>query len=696
MVNCSKYDDSKVPKPGNITTYKVVVAVPKEQMETFKNVARWHSETIQLAQSRLSSAVALDIEWVDENRDDFEAYMEDVANNKDVAAVIGPYHSSNAFKAALACVMTKKTLILPTVSSTELHRLYSGRDFLWILTESDIAQSELLLAEAKQKNAKSVSLIARDDIYGSSFCDWLGFQATEFGLKINQIYEYNSKETLKESILHSVKRTETRAHTKGYIDEVIIFVPSSESDMLYFDVVRDDISSKGAVFPTVLCSDVALSENIVNKVKYPYNGVALSPDPKSGFIEKYKEVFGKYPLHNQAHFYDALSLVTLGVYVSQKTKIPSLNDALETLIQGNNQEKLSWKEMNGSKIFDMLNNGTYPKLSGAVGAWNFSEDKFTSLLHSTYMYWSLRNKEFIPIKYLLTDPKNRETEGSPSWEWETSVYQNFDPNSTDFKYPALNDRWALIVAGSEGWSNYRHQADAHAMYRLLKKHGYKDDNIVLIVADDIAYNQKNIYKGNLHVEMGGDNVYLKDNIDYRLGDISPEDLSAILTGQRSERTPEVISATKNDNVFIFWSGHGSYDKLHWGKNSSFLSAYKFKNMLLKMKEKERFRNLFVLLEACYAGSIAEACIGINGVLFITAANANETSKTDVRDTEMNIWLSNAFTRSFQKAISKNPNIILRDLYYKLAKTTTGSHVTVYNYNFYDNMFTTNMGDFFKN
>ena len=39
------------------------------------------------------------------------------------------------------------------------------------------------------------------------------------------------------------------------------------------------------------------------------------------------------------------------------------------------------------------------------------------------------------------------------------------------KYPKLDDNWALLIAASKGWENYRFQADVFAMYKILKDHG---------------------------------------------------------------------------------------------------------------------------------------------------------------------------------------------------------------------------------
>jgi glycosylphosphatidylinositol transamidase (GPIT) subunit GPI8 len=38
-----------------------------------------------------------------------------------------------------------------------------------------------------------------------------------------------------------------------------------------------------------------------------------------------------------------------------------------------------------------------------------------------------------------------------------------------------SDHWAVIVAGSNTYSNYRHQADAFHAYQIMKKNGIPED-----------------------------------------------------------------------------------------------------------------------------------------------------------------------------------------------------------------------------
>ena len=61
----------------------------------------------------------------------------------------------------------------------------------------------------------------------------------------------------------------------------------------------------------------------------------------------------------------------------------------------------------------------------------------------------------------------------------------------DLEKSGEGELWGVLVAGSQGWINYRHQADVCHAYQVLHQHGVKDDHIVVMMMDDIANNKLN-------------------------------------------------------------------------------------------------------------------------------------------------------------------------------------------------------------
>lgn len=83
----------------------------------------------------------------------------------------------------------------------------------------------------------------------------------------------------------------------------------------------------------------------------------------------------------------------------------------------------------------------------------------------------------------------------------------------------LCDNWAILVAGSHTYSNYRHQADVYHAYQVLKRNGFSQDRIITFAYDDIAHNIKNPFKGKVFNKptyaAPGVDVYEGIVIDYK-------------------------------------------------------------------------------------------------------------------------------------------------------------------------------------
>jgi hypothetical protein len=61
--------------------------------------------------------------------------------------------------------------------------------------------------------------------------------------------------------------------------------------------------------------------------------------------------------------------------------------------------------------------------------------------------------------------------------------------------------WALLVAGSKGYGNYRHQADVCHAYQVLRNRGLDENRIITMFYDDVAHSFFNPYKSKLFNEV---------------------------------------------------------------------------------------------------------------------------------------------------------------------------------------------------
>ncbi|MBO5796327.1 MAG: C13 family peptidase, partial [Bacteroides sp.] len=314
---------------------------------------------------------------------------------------------------------------------------------------------------------------------------------------------------------------------------------------------------------------------------------------------------------------------------------------------------------------------------------------YTTIRSTSYAYWITYKGEMVIIDYYSRNSDGHSSSPVAAWEWKKQHMQNVGGNGNVIDYPELKDNYAVLVAASEGWKNYRHQADVLGVYHYLKGQGYDDDHIILIMADDIAYNERNPLPGVVRREVAGKNLYEDVEIDYNLGDLTLDDLKQILTSEPSEEYPVTLASTPNDNVLFFWSGHGTQQGWKW-RETEVLDAAFARTMFSDMQ----FRKQFAIIETCYSGGVAQGCTGIPGLLMMTAANPYEPSKADAFDDELQVYLSNTFTSSILSKFASNPNTIIYDLYLHAFDKTNGSHVMVYNPDYYGSLYLNDMNEYY--
>lgn len=669
-------------------TYKVAVVLPMDgglDAHWKRTLAMFDQYAEQIFANQ-KKGVKLQFEWYDETSENIEELAESLVGREDITAVIGGLYSTNA--EVLARVLGKEKKTYFTLATTEeLVRAHAANGHLWALTETDITQCEVLLSKAQFYGAESVSLLVNgSDSYGKTFVDWFAFQARELGLEVKAqcLYDENSLE-------------EQAALAAASQADYVICVPSEIDDIKpMLTAFRNQALEEGTA-PRTLFSDTAFGADVIEKVGSESNGlegVAFGADPESGFEVSYKVFFGEDATLGEAQAYDAALLLHYALWYTLLHPETELNEALRYVVDGRDLNMGSWMPEDMQLVVNALARGGRPDVRGASGSLDFDAKVYTNVLHTVYYNYMIYNGRYIITDYNSSDGSKRVDATLAGWNWKATKMQHFDELAADsIIYPGLKDRWALLVAASKGWANYRHQADVLAMYQQLKKQGYDDDHIVLIMEDDIAYHSRNKNPGVVSVKIGGENVYHDVQIDYRLSELDPSDIGLILNGEKSERLPAVIESTENDNVLVFWSGHGLYGQLCWGDGYQGFDRNLAGDTFRRMSEEQRFRKLLFLIETCYSGSVAEVGKDIPGALFITAANDEETSKADIFNEELGVWMTNRFTSTLLEQIAEDPGISFRDLYYKLFVNTVGSHVSVYNAECYGSIYHNSFGEY---
>ncbi|KNA12291.1 hypothetical protein SOVF_127310 [Spinacia oleracea] len=210
----------------------------------------------------------------------------------------------------------------------------------------------------------------------------------------------------------------------------------------------------------------------------------------------------------------------------------------------------------------------------------------------------------------------------------SSILDHAFPHMNDVDDDPIGTRWAVLIAGSNGYWNYRHQADVCHAYQVLKKGGLKDENIIVFMYDDIAYHEENPRPGIIINSPHGSDVYTGVPKDYTGEHVTVNNFFAALLGDKAAITGgsgKVVDSGPNDHIFLYYSDHGGAGVLGM-PTVPFLYADGLINTLKKKHASGTYKSMVIYVEACESGSIFEGLLpeGLN-IYATTASNAVESS-----------------------------------------------------------------------
>jgi len=251
--------------------------------------------------------------------------------------------------------------------------------------------------------------------------------------------------------------------------------------------------------------------------------------------------------------------------------------------------------------------------------------------------------------------------------------------------------WAVLVAGSDGWWNYRHQSDICHAYQILVKGGVKADNIIVFAKDDIANNPSNPVKGKVYNKKmsPGYDVYAGCKIDYAGKEVTVKNYLAVLKGDEAtvhgHGTGRVVKSTSQDTVFLDYSDHGSTGLICFP--SEYLYKDQLQQALFYMYEHQMYKKLVYYLEACESGSMFVGYPTNKMIYTTTASNPTESSwafycppNDDVVDGKhIGACLGDEYSIQWMEDTENHDSEVetLQDQYENTKKATLKSHVCQY-------------------
>ncbi len=754
---CRQEDDTIVYQQSRRWVEKTVAVVAPTSADAatkarFERTAQWFLDNLHHAQLHDTLCISLKLEWHDELTENLAQLGETLAGRDDVIAVIGPFGNDAVAKLAPACQQTHKPVIAPTATSEDVIRRFAvgtagvanKKPFLWSLTETDITFCEVLLSMYASfvksmgndlETSTPAALFSPNDSYGRTFFDWGPYQAQEMGIPFSHNDQYTDNADL-------------RRRMKDYLDELnelptfgSLFIASFcvvETLQQLYDIARlrmewwnlnpdEPLKEEGEeearqllefwgrtyfAFSNLTQEGLdALGQKGTDILQY-YQGFSPYADPTTGFEKSYEVKFGTKPTFAECKFYDALMLTAFAAsYLEhqQSQESLNLNDAIIAITTPQTQQLsgAAWNQTSMELYLSALEQGRLMDFVGASGDIRFDNETYTSAVQTTYVHWQIKDGKIIHQNYLSSDGSRRTSSALAAWNWlmdnpEEAFANEAENKDVDIAYPDLTGQYAVLVQGSNGWNNYRHQADVLSVYQMLKKNGFDDDHIILILDKALASDTKNPEPGVIRAEDGGKDLMGGSDIDYDNAAITPADISNILLGVNTEKTPVVLPKDAGQNVLIFWSGHGhnrasnGADELAWrdADNGQGMTAERLRQTISQMQQQGHYRKMLVLTEPCFSEVVITPLVGIPGVLAMSSSGTYEQSFADNWSSELGVWRCDRFSRNLVAHLTASPSTTYRDLYLYCAQRTLGSHVHILNSAHFGNLYTTGPQEFF--
>ncbi|KAH7042345.1 peptidase C13 family-domain-containing protein [Linnemannia elongata] len=242
------------------------------------------------------------------------------------------------------------------------------------------------------------------------------------------------------------------------------------------------------------------------------------------------------------------------------------------------------------------------------------------------------------------------------------------------------NNWAVLVCTSRFWFNYRHIANTLSMYRTVKRLGIPDSNIIMMLADDVACNSRNIFPATVynnrgrHLDLYGENV----EVDYRGYEVTVENFIRLLTGRVAKETPRSKRLMTDDqsNILIFMTGHGGEEFLKF-QDAEEISAYDLGDAFQQMYEKKRYNEILFMIDTCQANTMYTQIHSPN-ILATGSSKLNESSYSHHDDPDIGVAVIDRFTYYILEVLEKvnmQSKATLKDLFdtydYNLLQSTPG-------------------------
>lgn len=257
-----------------------------------------------------------------------------------------------------------------------------------------------------------------------------------------------------------------------------------------------------------------------------------------------------------------------------------------------------------------------------------------------------------------------------------------------------NNNYVVLMCGSKGYRNYRHQADLYTWIKLLNERGYDNEHIISLSYNDLKQPLYHIFNNHeatpLYINIDYENIeatkynFLNviskpehDNITgwiwknkQRINNFNQE-----FTNENNKHINLTGLNKKNINILIVYIGHG-VNGLLCVPNKFDEDIYINELTEAINKLSQYVNSITLIIEACFSGSFVLDGDWNNNILVVSASGANQSSYSFGWSQQLKAFTSDEFTYYIIDYLDNpdhNENTI-KDMINYISKHVHNSHI----------------------
>ena len=218
---------------------------------------------------------------------------------------------------------------------------------------------------------------------------------------------------------------------------------------------------------------------------------------------------------------------------------------------------------------------------------------------------------------------------------------------------AASSTHAVIVSSSRYWYNYRHAINALSVYDLIKKNGVPDENIILMIADEYAVNDRNPFKNKMFNRgIKQPSIFQIDTqIDYRGQDVTVENMIRAVLGTQSSPQLPVLQSDENSRLLVYLTGHGG-DQFFKFQDVEEIMSTQIAMLFHQLSVSRKFQEALFIADTCQAFTLGDKITTPN-VTVIGSSLRGESSYSHHSDRDIGLSIIERYTHDFIQQIEKH-------------------------------------------